>query len=385
MTNFLLFDLAGIDFPGGCEKYFANLANYLSKSTHVTSVVSPQYRKFMDYIYLLVTGRKLNSLQPVKRNIGNAKLFEITFLSLIPFSRSYKKTKAMLLEQKRIYAKNEFQELAYLYFLLGKNEYMKKVIVGVHTPLFVPDNTKGVWKFLHDLEYKSSFYRKFLEDAYKIHVNNTDYARLLRQHYSVPNKKIIYVPNPIDWNTEYRDKMKKNVFSFLWLGRFTEQKGIDRLENVLALLEKEEWPIPLKIVIGGSGELEPLVRKIAQEYNNVEYKGFISNTLQEYQRTDAVLFTAYYDTFAHAVLEPLSYGIPVVAYDIPGPRDMIENKKNGYLVNSDEEFVMGIRELYERKNKDFEKYKQFRKKISTSTNKKYDKSFIYSQLEKIFS
>ena len=43
-----------------------------------------------------------------------------------------------------------------------------------------------------------------------------------------------------------------------------------------------------------------------------------------------------FDTFGNVVLEAFTYGMPVVAYNCKGPKDIIDHNMNGYLVEDTE-------------------------------------------------
>ncbi len=377
----LLFDLAGPYFPGGCEKYFANLAAYLSQKKSITVIESRGYFKFMNLVYFLLSRRNLSAIKMVKRNIGKSSLINFELMSLIPFTRSYFRTKEILNKFQVIYAKNEFQELIFLWYFL-RGQYNKKVVIGVHSAIFVPNTVKGIWKYLHDLQYNGKIYRYLLRNSKQIHVNNTDYIKLISKQLGVPKSKLVCINNPIDWNTNLT-LSKKGKFSIVWIGRLTEQKGIDRLNKILFHLKKLDCYQNIEIIIAGDGELKSEVELLEKSYKVVRYIGFIEDVQGLYNKADLSLFTAYFDTFAHAVLEPLSYGIPVVSYDIPGPRDMIRDEENGYLVSDDKEFAERIETLYKAYQK-INTYNIWRKHIYESTNKRFSKAKTFNKLDILF-
>ncbi len=49
-----------------------------------------------------------------------------------------------------------------------------------------------------------------------------------------------------------------------------------------------------------------------------------------------------FDTFGCVVLEALSCGLPVVAYNCKGPKDIIEHNVSGYLVDNSEAMASTI-------------------------------------------
>lgn len=376
-----LVDLAGHDYPGGCEKYFSNLSLFLSKTNDIDFWESSQYKKFMDYVYLYLFKRDLNASKSLARNIGNTNIIDIPLVVFIPFSKSRKLLRKKILSYDKIYVKNEFQELLAVFFLLGTKEFQKRVIIGVHTPIFIPKNSHGIWEFIHNVQYNSFIYKSFYRYANKIHVVTKDYINLIRDNYKVPQSKIIHIQNPIEWKTFLALNAKKN-FKILWVGRLTSQKGLDRLEKIIKMLLNKE--LIIEITIAGDGEKRAVIEKLVRENKHVIFKGFVSNLVNEYKSTDLVIFTAYFDTFAHAVLEPQSYGIPVISFDIPGPRDIIENGKTGYLVKTNQDFVKKVLYYFNLKQKDMNLFNSLKNNIYKSTNRKFDKEKVFKRLSSLF-
>ena len=58
-----------------------------------------------------------------------------------------------------------------------------------------------------------------------------------------------------------------------------------------------------------------------------------------YRQADLLLLPSRFDTFGCVVLEAMSCGLPVVAYNSKGPRDIIKHGKTGYLVEDGEEMA----------------------------------------------
>src|SRR5262249_21721434 len=45
------------------------------------------------------------------------------------------------------------------------------------------------------------------------------------------------------------------------------------------------------------------------------------------------VFPSQFDTFGNVILEALAHGMPVVAYNCKGPKDILEHGRSGYLVD----------------------------------------------------
>ena len=381
----VFFDLASIDYPGGCEKYFAILAKYMSHKNNILSIGLKHFNDLMNYVYRVIRGTQLVEISYVKRDIGTTKKLNMTFSSLIPFTSGYVVVKKKLENADLIYSKNEFQELLILICFLRKRKYSEKVIVGVHTSIFISNEINGVWKFVHNFQYKSFLYKYFLNSAKKIHVINSNDSKLLQEKYLISEDKIKYIPYFIDWKTndnlkkQYDNNRTKNL-KILWAGRITQQKGIDRLELVIEKLSLLKEFEKIEIQIAGEGEGEKVVRELSEDYKNVKYVGFVTDLFPLYRDIDLAIVTSYFETFGYNVLEPQSLGIPVISYDIAGPRDIIWNNKTGFLVKNDQEFVDKILDIYRNRyillsNKEIRKY----------INLKFSKKRMLKEIDQLFT
>jgi glycosyltransferase involved in cell wall biosynthesis len=54
------------------------------------------------------------------------------------------------------------------------------------------------------------------------------------------------------------------------------------------------------------------------------------------------VFPSRFDTFGNVLLEAFVYGMPAVAYNCKGPKDIIEHGVSGYLVETPEEMARQI-------------------------------------------
>lgn len=110
---------------------------------------------------------------------------------------------------------------------------------------------------------------------------------------------------------------------FMYVGRVAVEKNID------AFLQLE---LPgCKYVVGDGPAREVLSRK----YPAVHFTGF--RTGQElrdlFAAADVFVFPSRSDTFGVVLLEAMASGVPVAAYPVTGPVDIVVNGVNGYLDN----------------------------------------------------
>lgn len=125
--------------------------------------------------------------------------------------------------------------------------------------------------------------------------------------------------------------------------RISKEKGILELPRIIAKAKKQ---IPnLKVVIAGSGpasdELETLLPDAL--FLGWQSKAQLASL---YLSLDLFIFPSKFDTFGNVILEAFVHGMPVLAYNCKGPKDIIQNNINGYLVDNIDEMSQKIVEFY---------------------------------------
>ena len=121
--------------------------------------------------------------------------------------------------------------------------------------------------------------------------------------------------------------------------RISKEKGVLELP---AIYHRARASIPdLRIVIAGTGPAEAELRAALPE---ATFLGWIDRhrIAQLYSGLDLFVFPSKFDTFGNVILEAFSHGMPVLAYDCKGPKDIVQHGRNGYLVNTVEEMAAQI-------------------------------------------
>ena len=100
---------------------------------------------------------------------------------------------------------------------------------------------------------------------------------------------------------------------------------------------REKFPQKLELYIYGDGSLRTQLEELTSELNikdKVFFEGRISNddVPEALSKMDLFCVTSVSESFGVSVLEAMSVGIPVVATDAPGFKEIIENNKTGILV-----------------------------------------------------
>lgn len=116
-------------------------------------------------------------------------------------------------------------------------------------------------------------------------------------------------------------------------GRLAKVKGITYLVQALAAL-RQEMP-DIRLDIAGSGpervSIEMEVRNLGLE-NHVRFLGWCSDLQPIFAGWDIFVQPSLQEGFGLATLEAMAAGLPVVATEVGGLPEIVENGKTGWLV-----------------------------------------------------
>lgn len=158
----------------------------------------------------------------------------------------------------------------------------------------------------------------------------------------INKEKLKILRNPIfsleaQNNDEIDYRFREAVNRFVTVGNLRPEKGYDRLIPVFKVLKNRISDAMLFILGDGSekDKIKMLIKKYELE-DCVFLLGECNNVSSYLALTNVFLFTSYFEGYPNAVIEALSYKIPVVAYsDCKVLNELITNGINGYLIDSD--------------------------------------------------
>ena len=117
-------------------------------------------------------------------------------------------------------------------------------------------------------------------------------------------------------------------------GRLGRRKGFDRLLMAWARIagEHPDW----RLDIFGTGPEKDALARLADELgvaDSARLRGHSPRLLEELAQASLFVMTSRREGFPMVLLEAMSVGLPVVAYDCPtGPRDVVADGVDGYIV-----------------------------------------------------
>lgn len=117
------------------------------------------------------------------------------------------------------------------------------------------------------------------------------------------------------------------------IGRLSPEKGLPGL--LAAMREVRRAGYPARLAIAGIGPEEEATRTLVSELglgNAVHFLGYQQDMQPVYNSLDLVVQASLTEGMPNVIIEALLMGLPVVATDVGGTREVLEGGKHGILV-----------------------------------------------------
>lgn len=205
-----------------------------------------------------------------------------------------------------------------------------------------------------------------------ITINNSDYKFVKK----ILKKPVIKVNGiGLEKKVKIKNKKNKNYFIVGMIGAYRKNKGY---EVVIRNFKKIKQLIPnLKIETYGYDDTRRLNKLIKEErINDIEINKFEKRILNKIINFDILLHPSYREGRSVSIMQSLQYGIPVIARNIPGNKDLIKNNFNGYLFDTEVEMLNSLKKIYLNNN--------LRKRLSQNASKIITNNYLKDSInEKI--
>lgn len=145
------------------------------------------------------------------------------------------------------------------------------------------------------------------------------------------SRHVHVIPNIVSLNdvNQYSNCISKHV---LFVGRFTDQKGIGELFDIWKQVHPQfpDWYLDMY----GEGELWEKYKQKSDALNmNIILHKPTSQIFEIYRHCSILVLTSVYEPFGLVMPEAMSCGLPVVAFDCPyGPASIITDAEDGFLI-----------------------------------------------------
>lgn len=162
-------------------------------------------------------------------------------------------------------------------------------------------------------------------------------------------------------------------------------RQVKRIEDVIRVFNKINKKVDSKLLLIGDGPEQRAAHKLAVKLNvsnKIHFLGLQSSIEKLLAISDLFLLPSEKENFSLSALEAMSCGVPVIATQVGGMAEMIDNGKDGYLFDVGD--IDGMAEAGIKLLDDKDSYK----KISAAAQKKAKEGFspeiIVPQYEKLY-
>lgn len=158
--------------------------------------------------------------------------------------------------------------------------------------------------------------------------------------------RIVRIYNPLDTAEiltkagSGKQEAGSNVPTFISVGTVFPQKGFDRLLKVHKRLLDEGFNHKIKIV--GDGYDFENIKKLKSELGvdeTAEMTGFTDNPYPHFKNADFYILSSRYEGFPTVLFEAITMKKNIIATDVSGVREMLEDGKLGLIVENSEEGI----------------------------------------------
>jgi len=234
--------------------------------------------------------------------------------------KAYKKIKEIAPTHIHIGTEGPIGLAARIYCKLNKIPYT----TGYHTKF--PEYLWKLARIPHFLTY--SYLKVFHNDSKAILVPSHSCKQELNKKGF--NQVIVWTRGVAKNLISQKPYKKTKLPKIIYVGRVSKEKN---LEVLCELQDKFE------ITIVGDG---PILERLKDKYPKINFTGyrFGRDLADIYKEHDVFCFPSKTDTFGIVMIEALANGLPIAAFRVTGPVDIVEEGKTGYLGDDLEDNIL---------------------------------------------
>ena len=337
----IVYCLDSIRYIGGTERVTITKANALAELSG-------------NEVYVVVMddkGQRGNLVQPLSANV---KLINLGFNYYEGDSGRSSIANLFVYARRR----RQYRKLLYKTLLSLKPDVV--ISVGQNEKYMLLSMRKRSWKVIREFHFERNYRKKMASSKrekvfagllefydFSFKVKNYDKVVVLTEEDKNTNWKgwnnIAVIPNPVSFKSQ--EVSSVNDKTIISVGRLELSKNYSSLIRAFDIVRKTHRDWVLKIYGDGSQRM-PLQRMIDSSNlnENIKLMGNTSDVIHVLKDASIFAFSSISEGFGLAIVESMECGVPVVSYQCQcGPKEIIDDGKDGFLVPVGDEKMMADR------------------------------------------
>ena len=201
-----------------------------------------------------------------------------------------------------------------------------------NTPTVITVHTRPEQGFVKKIEFLIRWALRF--GKLSLVAVSRENQRLVQKYFDIGEEKVCCINNGVNTNSFYR--VEHEYFTFINVARHDSNKNQVAILKCFAKLYQTNHTI--RLILLGNGpdhqRLQQLSRELAIE-NAVEFPGMLNNVEGYYARSDVYVQASRREAMPMSVLEAMAAGLPVIATNVGGLKDVVQG--NGFLYEVDDD------------------------------------------------
>ena len=238
----------------------------------------------------------------------------------------------------------------------------------------------------YSLEYPGSQFslndvKKYMETFnYLVFVSNIVRNQWL-QKGNFKDKKTFYLPNCSNENviidvlkqkkSEIKNKcfLRKNHFNVVCVANIMYRKGQDLLVNNYSKILNISKNIHIYFIGNYQNDWANILMKRSKDFDNLHFVGIKRNAIEYIYCSDLFILPSRNEALPLVILEAMALGVPIIASNVNGIPELIEDNVTGLLFNSEneKELLNKLKDIYFNNKK--------REEVGKNAKEKYWKFF----------